>query len=41
MTLGLTIFVIALLDEMVTALSGQEPSFRRIEKERETGEGAH
>ncbi|SHJ40718.1 TRAP-type C4-dicarboxylate transport system, small permease component [Aureimonas altamirensis DSM 21988] len=41
MTLGLTIFVIALLDELVTALSGQEPAFRRIEKERETGEGAH
>lgn len=41
MTLGLAVFVIALLDELVTALSGHEPAFRQVEKQRETGEGAH
>ena len=41
MTLGLGIFALALLDELVTALSGAEPSFRRAETDRSIDEGGH
>lgn len=39
MTIGLAIFAISLLDELLTALTGREPAFRRIEREREASEG--
>ncbi|CAN5778752.1 TRAP transporter small permease [soil metagenome] len=41
MTLGLGIFALALLDELVTALRGAEAAFRRSERSRETAEGGH
>lgn len=43
MTLGLIIFAIALLDELVTILRGEEAAFRKIEhaREREVGEAPH
>ena len=37
MALGFVIFVIALADELVTALRGVDPAFRRAEKDREEG----
>lgn len=35
MTLGLGIFTIALVDELVAALRGRDPEFRRAERQRE------
>lgn len=32
MTIGLAVFAIALLDELVTALGGRDPAYRRAEK---------
>lgn len=37
MTLGLGIFTLALADELVCALAGRDPAFRRAETDRETG----
>lgn len=41
MTLGIIIFLIALVDEMVQLLRGGEPSFRHEERTREVTEGGH
>ncbi|MFW5641783.1 MAG: TRAP transporter small permease [Roseicyclus sp.] len=41
MTLGLGIFALALLDELVTALGGREPAFRHAEARRSLDEGGH
>lgn len=38
MTLGLGIFTIALVDELLTTLRGHEPAFRRAERQREEEE---
>jgi TRAP-type C4-dicarboxylate transport system permease small subunit len=41
MTTGVVIFAIAILDEIVTLLSGREPAFRHVERHREATEGGH
>lgn len=41
MTMGLAIFALALLDELVTALMGGQPAFRRAEAGRSLDDGGH
>jgi len=41
MTLGLVIFAVALLDELVAMLRGGEAAFRTVENRREAAEGGH
>lgn len=41
MTLGLVIFGIALVDELVAMLRGGQPAFRLTESQREAAEGGH
>ncbi len=41
MTLGLAIFAVALLDELVSMLRGGDPAFRAVESQREAAEGGH
>lgn len=41
MALGLAIFVVALLDELVAMLRGGQPAFRLTETQREASEGGH
>lgn len=41
MTLGLVIFAIAILDELVAVVTGGEAAFRTVERNREVGEGVH
>ena len=41
MTVGIVIFAVALLDELVTTLRGGEAAFRATERNREAAEGGH
>jgi len=41
MTLGLAIFAVALLDELVSMLRGGDAAFRVVESQREAAEGGH
>ena len=41
MTVGIVLFTVALVDELVAALRGGEPSFREVERHREATEGGH
>ncbi|MBS9722006.1 TRAP transporter small permease [Tianweitania sp. BSSL-BM11] len=41
MTLGVVIFAVAILDELITLLKGHEPTFRHVERTREATEGGH
>lgn len=41
MTLGLILFALALADELVTALTGGMPAFRKAEAHRSVDEGGH
>lgn len=41
MTSGLSIFAVALLDELAALLRGGDPAFRSVESRREASEGGH
>jgi hypothetical protein len=41
MTIGIVLFTVALLDELIAALRGGEARFRETERHREVAEGGH